>query len=306
MLKQPSGNSRSYDNHILDCEIWNKIKLRHDDIIIASAPKAGSTWMCRIVGLLIHKNPNRIDDSVMDAPWIESKELQKQTDVLKNIQAITHRRFFKTHIPLSALPFEYGVKYIHIARDTRDVFMSMLNHWALISDYLIANNRNHPPLLSSQGTIKEIWKKYTSQSVYDWEEDGWPYWSNNTYTESFWKNRNLPNILLIHYNDLLTNLSGQMKRIASFLGINDLNQNLLHEFAHAASFEVMKKDGDKLLPAYNKVFKGGAKAFIHKGFNGRWKEEFGLKELELYKRMNKRYDPDMIDWLESGYEEITH
>lgn len=47
---------------------------------------------------------------------------------LPEIEAQTHRRFLKTHLPVDALVFSGQAKYIYIGRDTRDVMWSMHNH----------------------------------------------------------------------------------------------------------------------------------------------------------------------------------
>jgi hypothetical protein len=46
------------------------------------------------------------------------------------VEAQTHRRFLKTHLPLDALVFSPKAKYIYIGRDGRDVVWSMYNHHA--------------------------------------------------------------------------------------------------------------------------------------------------------------------------------
>lgn len=296
--------TRKYITESLDSSRWEHINFRSDDIIIATAMKVGTTWMERIIGLLIHRDTERIDPSVMNAPWPDARIFEDFKVTLKKIEDIKHRRFFKTHIPLDGLSYQQDVKYIHISRDTRDVFMSMLNHWKLISQFLKENNRSHPPQISTQGTISDMWKRYTNKSVFEWEQDGWPFWSNNSYTESFWNFRNLENILFVHYNDLTDDLEKQVKRIAQFLQITDLTEDLVKKITKASTFESMKKDGNKLIPKYSKVFKGGAEAFLHKGKNGRWKEVFTEDDLELYARMNKRYDRKMIAWIEKGGEYV--
>ena len=43
------------------------------------------------------------------------------------VEAQTHRRFLKTHLP-DALVFSPKAKYIYIGRDGRDVVWSMHNH----------------------------------------------------------------------------------------------------------------------------------------------------------------------------------
>ena len=44
------------------------------------------------------------------------------------VEAQTHRRFIKTHLPVDALVFSQKAKYIYIGRDGRDVVWSMYNH----------------------------------------------------------------------------------------------------------------------------------------------------------------------------------
>src|SRR3954447_9464121 len=50
--------------------------------------------------------------------------------VLKAAESQMHRRFFKTHFPLDAVPLYEGVKVIHVARDGRDAALSFHNHLA--------------------------------------------------------------------------------------------------------------------------------------------------------------------------------
>ena len=63
---------------------------------------------------------------------------------------------------------------------------------------------------------------------------------------SFWTERRRSNLLMIHYNDLKADLSGEMKRIADFLGIATPDA-LWPQLVEAASFEAMKRDGGMLL-----------------------------------------------------------
>ena len=46
------------------------------------------------------------------------------------VEAQTHRRFLKTHLPVDALVFSEKAKYIYIGRDGRDVVWSLYNHHA--------------------------------------------------------------------------------------------------------------------------------------------------------------------------------
>jgi hypothetical protein len=43
------------------------------------------------------------------------------------VEAQTHRRFLKTHLPVDALRFSPKAKYLYIGHDGRDVVRSMYN-----------------------------------------------------------------------------------------------------------------------------------------------------------------------------------
>ena len=56
---------------------------------------------------------------------------------LPEIEAQTHRRFLKTHLPVDALGLSPKVKYIYIGRDGRDVVWSIYNHHANANQMLV-------------------------------------------------------------------------------------------------------------------------------------------------------------------------
>src|SRR5271169_3201982 len=111
-----------------DSRHWSGYKPRKGDVIIATAPKVGTTWMQQIVNLLIFQSPQPRPLREL-SPWLDSRIHFPIEVVLPMIEAQTHRRFLKSHLPLDALPIYDEVKYIHVARDGRDACMSLLNHY---------------------------------------------------------------------------------------------------------------------------------------------------------------------------------
>ena len=68
-----------------------------------------------------------------------------------------------------------------------------------------------------------------------------------------------------------------------------------------ATFEAMKRDADTLLPELEAGFDGGAKTFVNKGTNDRWRDVLTPDELDQYARMvAKTVTPDCARWLEQG------
>jgi aryl sulfotransferase len=124
--------TRAVRDFTCDSRRWAAYKPREGDVIIATAPKVGTTWMQQIVSLLIFQSPEPRPLAQL-SPWIDCRFRGPVEQVLNSIQTQTHRRFLKSHLPLDALPLYDEVKYIHVARDGRDACMSLLNHYSSFS-----------------------------------------------------------------------------------------------------------------------------------------------------------------------------
>lgn len=68
-----------------DSRRWSAYKPRKGDVIIATAPKVGTTWMQQIVNLLIFQSPQ--PRRLMElSPWLERRQIPIET-VLPIIEA---------------------------------------------------------------------------------------------------------------------------------------------------------------------------------------------------------------------------
>src|SRR5262249_42289179 len=108
------------------------------------------------------------------------------------------------------------------------------------------------------------------------------------------------NLLMVHYNDLKADLSGEMKRIAAFLGI-ETPAALWPQLVEAATFEKMKGDGASLLPGIEMAVKGGHQTVLNKGTNGRWRDVLTKDDVAHYReRAAAELPPELNGWLEHG------
>ena len=125
MLTRPA--TRTVRDFHSDSRHWDHYQPREGDIVICTAPKAGTTWTQQIVNLLVFQSSEA--RPLLDiTPWLDARFLEPLDVVLPALEAQTHRRFIKTHLPMDALPIYDEVRYIHTARDGRDACMSYLNH----------------------------------------------------------------------------------------------------------------------------------------------------------------------------------
>ncbi len=304
MILAPPTKTRTYQNHMLDSERWLQIDRRPDDIIIATPYKCGTTWMQTIVMHLIFQDlqPRQVD---VVSRWVDAAP-RPIADLCAVLDAQTHRRCLKSHLPLDGFYYRAEDKMIVVGRDPRDVFMSFWNHMSGYTDVAYAKHndwqgRPGDPLPRCPDTVRELWDWWINRGWFEWETEGYPFWSNFHHVQTWWDYRDLPNILLVHYNDLLADPAGGIARIAQFLDI-DCAPGMIAAIADKTSFRSMKRDADQVAGDPGGMFAGGAKQFINKGTNGRWKAVLTDDDLAAYERTASReLSPDCRAWLEAKH-----
>jgi aryl sulfotransferase len=292
-----------YQNHHLDSSRWDHFKPRTGDVVIATPIKSGTTWMQAIVLHLIFQDLQK-RDIWKHSLWLDWRP-QPLADVMGALEEQVHRRVIKTHLPLDGLPYFAEVKYIVVGRDARDVFMSLWNHYSnYTAEFMEVLNQSPGrvghPMPVAPGDMVAFWRQWMSAGWFDWESEGYPFWSNLRHVQTWWNFRHLPNILFVHYNDLLANMRGELDRIAGYLDI-ELGADIRGRIAQMVSFSSMKRDAEHINPDSHQVFKGGPATFINKGVNGRWREVLNADDLDLYRKAAKReLSSDAQTWLEQG------
>jgi aryl sulfotransferase len=297
LIKAPE---REYRTWVIDSRRWQAYRPRADDIIIATYPKCGTTWAQRIVSLLLFQSPEPVPIMQISA-WIDRRFGPPLNAVLDQIEAQTHRRFLKSHLPFDGLPFYAGVKYIHVARDGRDACMSYHNHVT----GLTASTLELFDKIGEQDD--KVGRPYPRPSAdpaeffHDWViEENMRHPSFFHFERTWWDVRDSPNVLLVHYNDLKADLSGEMKRIAEFLGIT-IKPDLWPVLVAAAEFETMRKDGEVLMSHVATIFQGGSQRFFHSGSNERWRGVVRESDLALYdSKLRTDLSPICARWLACG------
>lgn len=263
-----------YQNHKLDSTYWDAFEPRTDDVVIATSIKSGTTWMQTIVANLIFQGQLPSQPVWQLSPWIEFRPADIK-EKLARIDKQSHRRFVKTHLPLDGLRYFPEVKYIYVGRDGLDIFMSLWNHHNAFSPEMRELVNNFPgrvgdPLPPTPDDIHQFFHEWITKGWFPWESEGYPNWSVLRHAQTWFDFRHLPNILLVHFNDLLNDLDGEMRRIAEYLGI-DIDDEIWPTLVDNATFKTMKRNAEQVVSGAGSPFIGGAKRFLFKGTNGRWK-----------------------------------
>ena len=114
-------------------EELRKFELRSDDVWVVSYPKAGTTWVQHIVRLLQNGGKDdgrKISDAV---PYIDMDIKYPIFSYKVDLNELPFPRAFKSHLPYEfmpcGLPSTKPCKYIYVARNPKDVSVSMYHFY---------------------------------------------------------------------------------------------------------------------------------------------------------------------------------
>jgi len=292
---------RTVRSRLFDSAGWAGYRPRADDILVCSYPKCGTTWVQRIVGMLL---AGSAEPAPVGNPWPDFRLRGPGGATWAETDAIPGRRILKSHLPYDALPVYVGVKFVHVARDGRDAALSYHNHLRgfrpQILEAIDQVNLADPKFGDVMPPTPEAPAAYFHQWLSDGGgvgDDGASYWQVE---RSYWAARRDANVLLVHYADLKADLAGEIGRIAIFLGLQ-APARVMAQIVVAAEFETMRAQAETLMPGAGRAWVDGPLTIFNEGFNGRWRGLFDEADLAAYQTtVAIELTPGLAAWLEGG------
>jgi hypothetical protein len=276
-----------------DSARWWDFPFRRGDIVISTRSKSGTTWVQMICLLLVLQSaelPGRLAEL---SPWLDFLILSKQ-EVFARLAAQTHRRVIKTHTPLDGVPRDEGTTYVVVGRHPLDMAVSLYHHGDNIDRRRVAALIGKPETPPPPRPPLHEWLR----GFVDWDGDPRE-WLDTLpgamlHLSDAWARRHEPNVVLVHYDDLLTDLDGSMRRLSGLLGI-PVDEARWPPLVHAATFEAMR-DGANA-PGEFGVLKDPA-AFFRRGISGDGPALLSPAELSRYRaRVAVMAPADLLAWL---------
>ncbi|GIY54957.1 hypothetical protein CEXT_582371 [Caerostris extrusa] len=244
------------------------------DIIIASYPKTGTTWLSYIVLQIISRGKNFPSFSECHLKFVPLMEATGASAVDK----MKCPRVYKHHCPYDIVKKNPNSKCLYIYRNPEDT---------LVSYYHFASN-----VEDTEIQFDEFFEGFLSGNM-----------AHGHYLRhvlSFLAHRDDSNLLLISYEKLLANTKGEILRMAKFMGEEYLSsllhdESLLNQIIECSSFDHMKKN----LPVVNPRSQGNLN-FFRKGKIGEGKKSMTLEQLNrLLNLVNKMFEEtDLLkEWI---------
>lgn len=265
-----------------DPSILAGFQARATDVLITTAPKAGTTWMQQILHQLRSGGDTDFQSIDQVVPWLElPRDGKSTTEILAGYEAVPDPRIFKTHCTWQQTPGVDTARIILTSRDPRDCCISYYHHVMDMTDE--ARERVGTDKYKTFDDVFEGWMQYAA-------------WYRNM--QSWWPHYNDSNLLWLRYEDMKSDLPGSIDRLLDFLGweCSDQRRRNAIEFS---SFAWMKAHSEKFIQqglSEKPLFKPGG--FIRKGSVGDHKTRLSSgQEQQVIEKAHEMLAPDCLEFL---------
>ncbi|NP_001187436.1 cytosolic sulfotransferase 3 [Ictalurus punctatus] len=248
---------------------WEKVQkfqARPNDILIATYPKAGTTWVSYILDLLYFHNsaPERQTSLpiFVRVPFLEAVFPEMPTGVDLADKLPNTPRLIKTHLPVQLVPksfWEQNCKVVYVARNAKDNAVSYFHFARMIN------------LLPEPGN----WNTFL-QSFMDGKLVSGPWYDHVT---GYWeKKQTYSNLHYMFFEDMVANTEHELEQLCSFLGLSTPAEER-ERITKCVHFDVMKQNNMTNHSSFSHMdFK--ISPFMRKV--GDWKNHFTVAQNERF------------------------
>mmetsp|Transcript_1392 Transcript_1392/g.3801 ORF Transcript_1392/g.3801 Transcript_1392/m.3801 type:complete len:390 (-) Transcript_1392:67-1236(-) len=261
-------------------DLRQNFTLRGSDIVVSTYPRCGTTWMQKILLLLLSEgDESQAKDFRVQSPWIECvtclhrlgitdfagkamsvQELMAWDGKIDDASPAVPRRVFKTHAPVQLLPWRGGLagcggaKVVVVVRNPKDTCVSRFHHARDLAAFQYRGDFRH--------FVTELFLpgRVGSGCFWAWHA-GWEK-AAAEHPET---------VVLVSYEELVRDFEGTVRRVSQFLEI-PVSDSCLADVKDKVALSVMKKqqtDMNKELEARGLPSK---KDHVRAGKVGSWRD----------------------------------
>ena len=282
-----------YLGPLTDSRRWNRINIRADDVIVATPPKCGTTWMQTIVALLFWGDPEIEPDVSVNMPWVDIR-YREIDEVAARIEAMTHRRCLKSHTPMDGLPQDKAAQYICVFRHPLDAHFSYRKH---LANMPIRFFDHWYPQDDPDGVT---FRRFLDGGPEGYDGDAMTLAHILRHYRAALDLAERENVTLFHYADMTRDLPGTFARVAALIGA-DHPAHVMEALVEVASFEHMRANASRYAPGGGTGFMKSDADFFHSGSSGKWVGALSDAEIAAYEAMmDAHLTLEERGWLEFG------
>ncbi|XP_066499725.1 cytosolic sulfotransferase 3-like [Hoplias malabaricus] len=255
---------------------WEKVQnfqARPDDILVATYPKAGTTWVSYILDLLYFGNtaPERQTSLPIyeRVPFLEIT-IPKVLEGVEMVEKLTTTpRLIKTHLPVQLVPksfWEQNCRVVYVGRNAKDTAVSYFHFEEM--------NLIHP---DPGDWINFLQMFMDGKKIFGpWYDHVCGWWE---------KKQTYSNIHYMFFEDMVEDTGREVEHLCSFLGLSKAKEER-ERITKGVHFDAMKENkmtNYSTIPVMD--FK--ISPFMRKGKVGDWKNHFTVAQNEKFDRHYK-------------------
>ena len=225
--------------HLLD-RMRSENELLERDIVVASFPKTGTTWLQTVLLSLVMGGPERLRDPMRQSVWIEAAVCRRKCTCDEFMDGwgairgvLPEQRVLKTHAQAHVAPWvgcadptmlrACGAKLAITWRDPRDVAVSCFHHITASNAYRY------------RGTWDEFIEMFLAGGT-----EGGDFWE----WQLGWRRATAKAVrsgdaMWVRYEDMKADLPGMVRRLQAFAGLPP-DEELVRRTAEASEFGAMR------------------------------------------------------------------
>jgi aryl sulfotransferase len=305
MKKELIMPARVVRDFLSDSRVWNDFLSEggfvKGDIVVADPFKAGTTLTQRIIQQILSNGEESSADLSDVSPWLDSSfgDHKRMLQNLKEQKLNGRQRVIKSHLPADAVPISPDVHYLFVARNGKELVLSLHNYLKHFTpETILVINKIYHAWSGKKGrlVIPEEVKDFFDRWL---DTSGYGCCDIFDIVASWWKYQEHPNVLFVHYDQLVHDLQKQIERIATFIG-RDPATLRMDTIKEHCSFEYMKKRAGSFIPFSGKHM-DDAQQFFEKGPHRNFSEEITRQQAERFDKIAlERLGRECADWLEGG------
>jgi len=226
-----------------------ELEVRPTDVFISSYPRSGTTLTQWILYLLSHDEQPDPAHLTQVSPWFE-RSLAIGEVTAEDLGRFPSPRVFKSHLPRQWLPD--GARYIYVERNGLDVLTSYFHFYRAY--------------LGFEGTLDDFYRRFMDGRV--------QYGSWFEHVAGWHKRASDPSVLIVRYEDLLSDRKASIEQIVEFLGW-ECDERSVDRAVIESSFDAMKRRESVFDHATALLLERGVspQSFLRAGQSGRGADE---------------------------------